>query len=295
MVIYKPLKGMSSFYMIFLALLTNIFVGVLIYLVDSYVVVSLFRVTLSVMNVYFLYYVLLSISLSYSVDDSNVVISQFWGVRKIKIPFADMEGYEIHEGKIRGVKLSGVGNDKFAFGRTVIDKIGTTHMFVTSSEKIIYIKTAAISYALSVKETDEIKDLLKVRGIKDSIEEYKLNKNVDIYKESAFLLPFIIVTIIIIVLTLNPFILYLKNMLPSKMPLNFDQMFMPIQYGSGKQFAFKQMTYGVLNMVILLCMYYASYFCAKYDRKTAYRYIYVAMATALTFLLVQVRILVTFR
>jgi len=71
------------------------------------------------------------------------------------------------------------------------------------------------------------------------------------------------------------------------MPLNFDAKFNPIKIGTGKQFAFTQMIYGVLNMALLFCMYYASYFCAKYDRKSAYKYIYLALIVAMIFLIMQ--------
>jgi len=82
-----------------------------------------------------------------------------------------------------------------------------------------------------------------------------------------------VVSIIILTLTLNPFILYLKHGIPDIMTLSFDANFSPIKMGTSKQFAFTQMVYGVLNMALLFCMYYASYFCAKYDRKSAYKYI----------------------
>lgn len=85
-------------------------------------------------------------------------------------------------------------------------------------------------------------------------------------RTKKFLIPFLISSIIIIIMTLNPLILYLCNKLPLSIPLKFNAGFKPILFGSGKQFAFKQMVYGVLNMALLFCMYYAAYFYAKYDK-----------------------------
>ena len=73
------------------------------------------------------------------------------------------------------------------------------------------------------------------------------------------------------------------------MPLSFNSNFEPARYGTGKQFAFKQMIYGVLNMAILFCMYYASYFYAKYDRKSANKFIYVSFIVSIVFFLFQLR------
>ena len=295
MELYKPFRGISLIYILFITMITNLFLGIVIYLVDSYIVVSLLQVALVIMNIYYLYYITLSVTLIYTVTDESLIISGLFGFKEVIIKFSDIEAYDIQEGNIRGVKLSGIGNDKFAFGRTIIDKIGTTHMFVTSNEKIFYLKTRGISYGVSPRDADKFDLLLKGYGLKEGKVEYKPEVNVNLYKEKAFIIPFVLVTLIILVLTLNPFILYLKHALPGVMPLHFDGRFVPTLFGSGKQFAFKQMTYGVLNMVILLCMYYASYFCAKYDRKSAYKYIYISLITSFMFLIMQLRILVVFR
>jgi hypothetical protein len=290
---FKPTRGSSLAYILLLGVLSNIIAGILFKFVESYIIILLLRTGLLGLNIYFLYYLFLNISLVYEVSGEAVFIKGFWGLRTIKIDFSNIEGYKIHKGNIRGVKLSGIGNDKFSFGRNVIDKIGTTHMFVTSHKKIVYLKTQQIAYAISPVDLEKFKNLLDYNNINNFIEEPNTRGSFDLYKEKEFYLPFILVTVLIIILTLNPFILYLKGLLPDNMPLSFDASFAPIQIGSGKQFAFKQMTYGVLNMILLLCMYYASYFCAKYDKKAAYRYIYVSLITALVFLMLQIRILLT--
>ena len=291
---YKPIKGISFIYILAICILANIFVGVLIYLVNTYIILSLLRVALFVMDVYFVYYILLDLTLYYELDSENLMIKYFFGLKKIIIPYSAIEGYDIKNDHIHGVKLSGIGNDRFAFGRSIIDKIGTTHMFVSNSKNSLYVKTAEISYAISPNQCQELEGVLVSKNIKRQIGTFKVDKNIELYKDKLFSILFILITVIILILTLNPLILYLKNMLPAKMPLNFNSSFEPINYGTGKQFAFKQMTYGVMNMIVLLCMYYASYFCAKYDKKTAYRYIYLALITSATFLMLQIRVLMSF-
>lgn len=291
---YKPSKGIALVYIVSLLVISNITMGIILSAVNTYTVLSLVKIAVIVVNIYYLYFLSLSFSVKYVFNDNHICIRSHWGLRKIKIPFSSIEGYKVDSGKIRGVKLSGLGNTRFSLGRNIIDKIGTTHMFVTSSESTIYLKTKSIVYAVSPDKTTEFEKKLQGLKIPNNIADYQIGRNADLYKQKQFFIPFITVTLIIMALTLNPFILYLRGLLPDKMPLSFDAGFVPIRYGTGKQFAFTQMVYGVLNMVILLCMYYASYFCAKYDRKSAYRYIYIAMATAVAFLIIQLRILVTF-
>ncbi len=116
---------------------------------------------------------------------------------------------------------------------------------------------------------------LKQAGIKEGDWEFKLNKNTNIFKDKRYFTPFIIVTIMILIITLTPMIFYLYNLLPDKMPLVFDAKFTPVGFGEGKQFAFKQMMYGALNMVILFCMYYVSYFTQNMIKLCLQIFIYI--------------------
>jgi len=139
------------------------------------------------------------------------------------------------------------------------------------------------------------KEVLEKNNIHQANWESKINKEVGLHKDKNFMISLISVSIIISILSLTPFILYLFNKLPGKMPLNLDSTFIPVEYGTGKQFAFNQMIYGVLNMAILFCMYYASHFYAKYDKKSANRFIHFSLVIAAAFLFIQIRILITFR
>jgi hypothetical protein len=281
--------------MLILSVLANLFLVILTNFINSYILITLIKIGWISLDLYFLYYIFLDLSLQYIIDENQVIIKCFWGLKQTKIAFKDIIGFDVYEGSIRGVKLSGIGSEHFSFGRNIIDKIGTTYMFVTSSKGVLYLKTSELAYGLSPKDIKGINVILAKKGIKNSIDDHSVKGNADLYKDKQFIIPFIAVTVIIFVLTLNPFILYLKHKLPTNMPLSFDASFHPLVTGTGKQFAFKQMAYGVLNMLVLICMYYAAYFSAKYDKKTAYRYIYVALITASTFLMLQLHILWTFR
>lgn len=293
MVIYKPAKGVGLYYILATMILYNLIILLGIIFVESYILVSLFKLFLLVFNIYEVYYILLYASLKYAIDDENVYIKSV--VKKYKISLEDIEGYKVSSGGINGIRLSGFGKNYFALGKSVIKNIGISNMFVTSNKNIIYLKSDNYSYAVSPDACAEFIDTLQNKKI-DKLEwEYTLNKDVNLHKDKNFMIPFILVSIIITILTLNPFILYLMDKLPGKMPLNFDSAFMPVDYGKGKQFAFNQMLYGALNMAVLLCMYYASNFYAKYDKKGANKFIYISLFIALAFLLIQVRILLAFR
>ncbi|KEH97488.1 PH domain-containing protein [Clostridium botulinum] len=289
--IYKSKKGISFIIILSVILLIDICGILLKNLINQYMVLSLIQVALVVLNIYGCYYWFLSLSLKYIIDEDYLHIVGVFGFKNIKISFKEIESYKICTNRVKGVKLRGIGDGRFAFGRYFIEKIGTTRMFVTSNKNTVYLKTKDINYAVSPEEIELFIKKLKEKGVNSLEWEYVRGKPVILYKEKAFMVPFIIVSILIIIFTITPLIFYVKGMLPEKMPLSLDATFNPIRMGTGKQYAFKQAIYGVLNMGILLCMYYAAHFHAKYDKKSAKTYIYVALFTAIVFFLMQMRTL----
>lgn len=294
MAVYKGKRGKSSINIIFFLILVDLCTAFLIYFNDLYVLLSLIRVFLVLVNIYGVYYFLLSISVKYIVDDKNLYISGIWGLKKIKISFDDIQAYKISREKMHGVKLYGMGNNNFAFGKYAIDKIGTTHMFVTCRKNLIYLRTESINYAISPEEMERFTETLEERKVPLLEWEGVSKRKVSLHKEKSFMIPFIIVSIIILIFTITPLILYLKELIPAEMPLSFNEKFEPVKMGSGKQFAFKQMFYGVLNMAILFCMYYAAHFYAKYDRKSANIYIYSSLIISVVFFLMQMKTIFQF-
>ncbi|GAA0718964.1 PH domain-containing protein [Clostridium malenominatum] len=291
---YNQIKGKGLPYILGEALLYNLFIIILIFLVNSYELSNLLNVSLIVVNIYELHYIFLYTTLHYVIEGDKIYIRGIWGFKNDVIKISCIEGYRRGSGDIKGVKLYGYGKNNFALGKSIIDDVGTTKMYVTSSKDIIYLKVGDICYAVSPENCNDFEEELIKQGVKSMAWELSFKKNINLYKDKKFLLPLIIVTIIISILILNPFILYLYGKLPAEMPLSFDSGFNAVKIGTGKQFAFKQMAYGVLNMALLFCMYYASYFYAKYDKKSAYKFIYVSLVASVLFLFIQFKILITF-
>lgn len=294
MEVYKPEKGIGAVYILISILIGDGFSIFLMQFLDSYIILNLIWVFILCFTLYCLYYLLIDLTLEYRVYDSTIEISTIMPFRKVKIPMKDILGYGKQNGSIEGTKLSGIGTSKFAFGKGLIEHIGITYMYTPSCKKVIYIKTKGNSYGVSPKNISNFENMLIKNGIELKTFEVVKNKNVHLYKERKFIIPFIIAAISIIFMTINPFIFYLMNKLPPMMPVNFNANFEAIAFTTGKIFAFRQMTYGVFNMIVLFCMYYASRFCAKYDKESAYKYIYISLILALVFLFMQLKILVVF-
>ena len=212
-------------------------------------------------------------------------------MKKVIIPINSILSYTVEEGKIKGIGLSGLFSNRFAVGRIAVKGLGTTRMFVTSSSRVIYIETEELNYGISPSNSQVFEESLKQLNVKQGVWEKVYNKHTKFYKEKRFMIPIIISTISILCITFGPILLYITNKLPDVMPLTLSRNMTALELGTDKQFAFSQMTYGVLNMAVFFCMYYAAQFCAKYDKKSAYNYIYAAMMVALVFLYLQIRLM----
>ncbi|MFC0892468.1 MULTISPECIES: PH domain-containing protein [Clostridium] len=292
---YRAAKGVGVYFIIGLMILYDAVLIFLINFVNSYEIYNLLKFTLLFLNLYQLYYIVICGTLKYSMDEDNLYITSALSLKNEEIPFKTIQMYQSSQGHIRGVKLSGYGKNKFAIGRSFIDKIGNTYMFVTSTKNVVYLKTDTANYGLSPENFKKFTEELEKRRINCFKWENRLSKSISINKEPKFFIPFIITSIVVVLLALIPIILYLYGKLPDRMPVSFDTRFMAVKFGTGKQFAFKQMSYGILNMGVLFCMYYAGYIYSKYDKRYSYKYIYISFIVALFYFIMQIRILCTFR
>ncbi|WP_346931046.1 PH domain-containing protein [Clostridium sp.] len=262
------------------------------YILDSYLMLSLIRVVLVICNIFYLYHIGIWLTVKYEITNSEVTINALGGLKKVILPLSDIECYTVRKGKIRGISLSGISSNKFAIGRIVVKNLGTSRMFVTSGSSIIYLKTEDISYALSPKKFKEFMEVLNKQGIEEKSWTKEYNKVNRLHKDKKFILPLVITSIIILFTTFYPMVLYILNKLPDIMPLVLNVSMEAAEVGTDKQFAFSQMLYGILNMAVMFCMYYAAHFCAKYDKKSAYRYIYTSLLVAIVFLYLQIRLMI---
>lgn len=294
MKIYKPKRGIGAIYLICSIIVCNGVLEFLTRFIDSYTIVSIIKIFMVSFTIYCLYYLILDLTLTYRIKDDYIEISTILPIRRAKVRFKDIIGYGKQKNHISGVKLSGIGGNRFAFGRSLIDKVGITYMYVPCAKDILYLKTATMSYGISPEDINELENILISKDIKNRDFDVIEDRNIHLHKDRRFTIPLIFIAIIVTFITLNPLVLYLLDKLPAMMPINFNGNFEAIAFVKGKEFAFRQMAYGVFNMIILVCMYYAAHFCAKYDKKSAYKYIYISLILALTFLFLQLRIIAVF-
>lgn len=274
-----------------ITIIFDILIFIVLYLINSYVLATVLKGLAITFNVYQLYYIIMGNTVQYVINEDNIEIMGIFGLKKYYIPISSIIAYNTSKGKIKGVKLTGYGNDNFALGKSIVDKIGIANMFVTSNKSILYLKTEDMCFGVSPSEFEKFEGIIKSSGITKAYWETKRNRDFNLFKDKNFLVALILTTVTIALIIIIPFVLYLKKMYPANMPLAFDTTFTPMKIGTGKQFAFKQMSYGVLNAAVLFFLYYASYFYAKYDKKSAYKFIYIALLTSVIFLIMLLKTL----
>ncbi|MGL4656272.1 MAG: PH domain-containing protein [Sarcina sp.] len=290
---FKARRGIASLEILGYLIFCDTLMFIILKLIDSYMESKLVTFAIVFFTIWCLYYIVLDLSLKYIFYSDRVVISSFGGLKKVVVKISDINGLLVKDEFIDGFKLFGVGKGRYAFGRMVVKGVGATRAFITSSNKVLYLHTEKFSYAISPKDIDTALTILFDKNIPIQEFETKVN-NRELFKDKKFLTPFVLTTILISAMILVPFLLYLTGYLPSEMPSSFDTSFNVLAMGVGKDFAVKQMVTGICNIIILICMYYTSYFAAKYDKKLAVRFIYIAFVISLLFEFLQLQILINY-
>lgn len=289
---FNPLERQKGIqFIVFVTLLCNVFIILGSIYLDDYVLNIFLRAFLIIFNVYQIYHIAVFSTLKYAMDKDNFYIITLGGIKKVILPFREMERYIKVSGDINAIKLSGYGKKNFVIGKCFFEKIGFVNMYVTSSKSIFYLKNNQGVYGISPSDFEKVEDNLISKDIFTGDWYAKANKPVNLYKDKHFMIPLTISIVIIVFFTMRPVLLYYKNLLPSSMPLSFNIKFQPTIIGTSRDFLFKQMSYGAFNAAILLCMYFSAHFSAKHHRKSSYKYLYISLIIALIFFLIQEKIL----
>lgn len=287
-------KGYAGRELIAYLLLCDAIMFILFNIIEGYIETRFIGLVMFFFTIWCLYYIVLNYTIEYHVTEDEFIINLFWGLKKIKLNFSEINGLLLKEGYIDGFKMYGIGKNKYAFGKMVVKGVGSTRAFVTHPKKIIYLHTEGDSYAISPNDIDAVLEVLFNKNIPIKEFETKINIQRDLFKNKKFVSLVIITFIIISCIIIVPFILYIFNQLPGKMPLIFDATFKAVMFGTGKEFAIKQMILGIGLIIIFICIYYTSYFIAKYDVKIAIRYIYIPFIISLLMLFIQIQILINY-
>ncbi|MGL4740083.1 MAG: PH domain-containing protein [Sarcina sp.] len=287
-------KGYAGRELIAYLLLCDAIMFILFNIIEGYIETRFIGLVIFFFTIWCIYYIVLNYTITYQITDDEFIINLFWGIKKIRLNFTDINGFLLKEEYIDGFKMYGIGKNKYAFGKMVVKGVGSTRAFVTNPKKIIYLHTEGDSYAISPSDIDGVLEILFSKNIPIKEFETKVNIQRDLFKNKRFvslvMITFIVISSIIIV----PFLLYLLSRLPGKMPLIFDATFKVVMFGSGKEFAIRQMILGIGLIIIFICIYYTSYFIAKYDVKIAIRYMYIPFIISLLMAFIQLQILINY-
>ncbi|SHJ45058.1 PH domain-containing protein [Hathewaya proteolytica DSM 3090] len=257
--------------------------------IESYVVTLLIKTGLIVYTIYEIYYIISAVTIVYYVDDRYIYIKSFLNLRNVKVDFNNIRGYDIKQEM--GVKLSGFNLGKMAIGRFFTENVGITRMFVTNDKNIMYFLCDDLSYAITPRDMEGMVMELKKHDISIKNQCHHKIKDSNLNRDPKFLIPFAISCIIVVLIVAVPSYLYFYEKLPYTMPLNFSINFAPLEMGTAKQFVFQQMIYGILNLILILCMYFAAQCNDKYYTKARYKYVIISLVTSIIFFIVQCRII----
>lgn len=290
----KVHRGFSALIIFAITALVDILFIIASLFVNNYIILNILELFAAIFNICQIYYIIKSLTLKYCYDEKNIYIVWCFGIKKITIAFEKIKMYNVFHGEVKGVKVWGYGRNAFALGTFFVNDTGIVNMFVTSTKDIFYIKTDHGIYGISPEDSNEVKKVFSEHNIILNSWKYEKKPKISLSRDRRFVILTVCISIIILIITIVPFILYWRGIIPGKMPLSFDSSFKPTMYGTAREFAFKQMMYGAYNMAIFFCVYYAAYLYSKYSKKIAYRLMYGCLLIAIIFSIFQIKVFMTY-
>ena len=188
---FRPInRSIGCIYITLVTILFNVAVIFASIYFNDYILNVFLRIFLVAFNIYQLYYIILSYTISYAYDNKFIYIISFFGMNKLEISFDSIEKYTKISGNIDAIKISGYGRSNFAIGKFVLKKIGVINMFVTSSKNMFYLKTTGGNYGISPEKQETFEHMLKSKGIICNEWISEKATSVKIYKDNQFKIPF---------------------------------------------------------------------------------------------------------
>lgn len=295
MKIFKNSKGIGINHLIFTTVSFDFIILFLVYYLNNYLLLYLLSAIFVIFTIHQLYYLLLASTVKSYILEQNFIISSCFELKKKIIKLDQITEIKKCSDKINGTMLGGFGKKSFAFGKCYLTNVGTVRMFISNNNNTIIISTNSEKFAISPKENHEFYKLLSEKIKNNNNITTKVEMMNSIHKDKYFLVPFFISSALIIIYIVRPSILYITGELYGvNLPIAFNDEFIPVKWGTAKEFISHQLMYGGANMALLFCLYLTTQIYSKYDRKASYKYIYISLIIALIFFLIQNKILNSF-
>ncbi len=279
---YKPERNNIRTIIIAALLLADLILIVLFLNMDSSRIRGMLTFIFLLINAFGLYLIRLIITLKYILTDQELIITGTLNLRKIKIPVSDIESWSR---KITLLDTSGLGlsTARFAIGKGLDNNGDQAELLITSSKKVIYLKTKNGNYGISPEKADEFIAQLKALDIPQQSGSERRYLQQDQNRSRSNLNQIMLYCILLMaILLLIPVVMYFTGLMPQLVRTA------AVSYMTRKAYLEAVFTRGLIALVVMLVSYGVTILLSAIEGKYYYRIMFIPLIFVIVLLFFEV-------
>lgn len=233
-------------------------------------------------NLYGIYYLVLIITLKYKLDEKEFVIANGFEFKTVRIPIQEIESWSRRITLLDTVGM-GLSTARFALGKGTDNTGKQADLYITSSKKVIYLRTTIGNFGISPADADGFTDHLKRLDIlpqKLTERSYIANDgNKDRSMLNLMMLYCIILTSILLSI---PLALYFSDFMPSLVKISSNSWI------SRSAYLETVFTRGLMALILILFSYGVTVLLSSIEGRYYYRNMFIPLAIIVILLFMEI-------
>ncbi|MFZ2257448.1 MAG: PH domain-containing protein [Clostridiaceae bacterium] len=279
---YKPEKNNIKMIIMAILLLVDAVIIALFISMGSARIKGMLTFVFLLINLYGGYFLMLSITLKYTLSDKELTITGVYGLKKIQIPVAEILSWSRKISLLENLGM-GFATARFALGKGFDNTGEQAELFITSSKKVIYLKTNRGNYGISPEKVDEFVVQLKELGIAQQMgmerHYLKSDQNRGHGALNQLTLYCILLTAILLMI---PLAMYVSGLLPDLVQVS------TVGYMTRAHYLESVLTRGLIALLMLLVAYGVTIMLSNIEGKYYYRIMLLPLGFVVILLFLEV-------
>lgn len=262
--------------------LVDILLILLFFTMDSTRIRGIITFLFLIANLYGIYFLVLILTLKYKLDEKGFVIASAFDFRTNQIPIEDIESWSRRITLLDTVGI-GFSTARFALGKGLDNNGEQADLFITSSKKVIYLRTARGNFGISPKDADGFTAQLKKLEIpQQKVTERSFLVN-DESKGRSLLNQLTLYCIILTsILLIIPLVIYFTGLMPPLVQVSGQSWLSQTAYLESV------FTRGLMALVMILFCYGVTILLSSIEGKYYYRSMFIPLVIIVIMLFVEI-------
>lgn len=260
----------------------NLIVIALFLLASSMVIRGLLIFLFLLVNLYGSYYLILLLSLKFSLTEKEFAISAALNLKKVRVPVDEIVSWTRRITLLENVGTS-LHTARFALGKGLDSNGESADLFITSSKKSVFIKTKRGNFGISPEQADEFIQQLKLLGIPQQSGSERQYMNTDHQDGKTQLNQMTVYCIVLTaILLILPVMMHFTNLLPTWVPVS------GVEYITHNAYLESVFIRGLIAIVLIVLTYGIIFLLSATDGRYYYRIMFLPLMFVVVILFLEI-------